>query len=188
MELKGSRTEQNLLKSFAGESQARNRYGFFADKARKEGYEKIAAIFDTTAEQERVHAKKFFSFLTGGHLEITAAFPAGVVGATLENLLAAAAGENEEHTTLYPDFARVAREEGFENIAKAYEAIRVAEELHEKRYRALAAQIEAGQAFSRETPVSWYCRKCGYVHEGPGAPDFCPACNHPKAYFEIAEY
>lgn len=188
MDLKGSRTEVNLMKAFAGESQARNRYNFFADKAKKEGYERIAAIFELTAEQERVHAKKFFSFLTGGMTEITAAFPAGVVGSTLENLEAAAAGEHEEHTALYPEFADVAREEGFANVAKVFDAIRVAEKYHEKRYRLLADDLRQGALFKKEENTSWYCRKCGYIHEGPEAPDFCPACNHPKAYFEVSEY
>ncbi len=185
MELKGSRTEVNLLKSFAGESQARNRYTFFASKARKEGYVQIANIFAETAGQEKEHAERFFKFLKGGELEITASFPAGRIGTTLENLKAAAAGENHEWTELYPGFAEVAREEGFETIAKVWEAICRSEQNHEKRYLALARNIEAGLVFGREYETVWYCTNCGYIHEGKEAPDVCPACAHPQAYFQL---
>lgn len=181
----GTQTEKNLLTSFAGESQARNRYTYFASKAKKEGYEQISAIFLETANQEKEHAKRFFNFLEGGDLEVTAAFPAGVVGTTLENLNAAAAGENHEHTDMYPGFARVAREEGFEAVAKIFESVSVAEKQHEKRYRDLAANIESGTVFKQDASVSWWCRNCGYVHEGTDAPEMCPACAHPKAYYEL---
>ncbi len=184
-ELKGSQTEQNLLKSFAGESQARNRYTYFASKAKKEGYVQIADIFAETADQEKEHAKRFFSFLEGGVLEISASFPAGVVGTTLENLKAAAAGENEEHTMLYPGFAKVAREEGFEAIAMLWDFIGVAEKQHEKRYVDLAGNIEAGTVFKKDQAVVWRCRNCGYLAEGTEAPAMCPACAHPQAHFEL---
>jgi len=183
--IKGTQTEQNLLKAFAGESQARNRYTYFASKAKKEGYDQIAAIFEETAFQEKEHAKRFFSFLEGGELEITAAFPAGVVGPTLENLKAAAAGENCEHTELYPGFAKVAREEGFNAVAQIFDAICVAEKQHEKRYLDLAANIDAGKVFKKNSPVVWRCRNCGYLHEGDEAPQMCPACAHPQAYYEL---
>ena len=183
--LQGSQTEQNLLKSFAGESQARNRYTFFASKAKKDGYVQIADIFAETADQEKEHAKRFFSQLEGGMLEITAGFPAGVVGSTLENLKAAAAGENEEHTILYPGFAKVAREEGFEVPAILWEMISVAEKQHEKRYLDLAANIEADRVFKRDDVVVWRCRNCGYLAEGQEAPAMCPACAHPQAHFEL---
>jgi rubrerythrin len=183
--LKGTRTEQNLLKAFAGESQARNRYTFFASQARKEGLVQIAEIFAETAEQEIEHAKRFFSFLEGGDLEITAAFPAGKVGTSLENLAAAAAGEEHEWQSLYPEFARVAREEGFVAVAAAFEAIIVAEKQHGKRYRTLADNLQSGKVFKRNGKVVWRCRKCGYLHEGEDAPKTCPACLHPQAYFEI---
>lgn len=183
--LKGTRTEQNLLKAFAGESQARNRYTYFASKAKKEGYVQIAAIFEETASQEKEHAKRFFNFLEGGELEITAAFPAGVIGTTLENLKAAAEGENCEHTDIYPGFAKVAREEGFEAVAMVFEAISVAEKQHEKRYLDLAANIDAGKVFKRSTSVVWRCRNCGYLHEADEAPQMCPACAHPQAHFEL---
>jgi len=183
--LKGTKTEVNMLKAFAGESQARNRYTYFASQAKKEGYEQIAAIFEETANQEKEHAKRFFAMLQGGEVEITAAFPAGVVGKTLENLKAAAAGEMHEHTVLYPDFAAVAREEGFEGIAKMVEAIAVAEQNHENRYNALAANIEAGRVFKRDAPITWRCRNCGYMHTGEEAPKACPACAHPQAHFEL---
>ena len=182
--LKGSRTEKNLLTAFAGESQARNRYSFAADKAKKEGFEKVAAIFEVTAEQERAHAKKLFGFLQGGEVEISAAFPAGVVGTTVENLKAAAGGEHHEYSSMYPDFARIAREEGFENVAKLFDAIAVSERYHERRFLALAETIESGRMFKREAQTEWYCRKCGYVHAGEEPPDFCPACSHAKSYFE----
>ncbi len=183
--IKGTQTEQNLLKAFAGESQARNRYTYFASKAKKEGYVQISAVFEETANQEKEHAERFFSFLEGGELEITAGFPAGVVGGTLENLKAAADGENCEHTDIYPGFARIAREEGFEAIAMVFEAISVAEKQHEKRYRDLAANLDAGKVFKKDSSVVWRCRNCGYLHEGDEAPQMCPACAHPQAYFEL---
>jgi rubrerythrin len=183
--LKGTRTEKNLLTAFAGESQARNRYTYFAGAARKEGFVQIADIFEETANQEKEHAKRFFKFLEGGEVEISAAFPAGVIGNTLENLLAAAAGEHYEHTSMYPGFAKVAREEGFEEIAVVLEKISVAEKQHEKRYRDLAANIKAGRVFKREKTVTWRCRNCGYLHEADSAPEQCPACAHPKDYFEL---
>ena len=183
--VKGTKTEKNLLSAFAGESQARNRYTYFASKAKKEGFEQIAFIFEETANQEKEHAKRFFNFLEGGEVEVSSFFPAGVVGTTLENLKAAAAGENHEHTNLYPSFAKTAREEGFEAIAVVFEKISVAEKQHEKRYRDLAANIEAGLVFKRKEKVVWRCRNCGYLHEGNEAPDLCPACAHPKAHFEL---
>ena len=183
--IKGTKTEQNLLKAFAGESQARNRYTYFASKAKKEGYDQIYAVFEETAHQEKEHAKRFFSFLEGGELEITAAFPAGIVGSTLDNLKAAAAGENCEYTDLYPGFAKVAREEGFEAIAMVFESICVAEKQHEKRYLDLAANIEAGTVFKKDSSQVWRCRNCGYLHEGDEAPQMCPACAHPQAYYEL---
>ena len=183
--IKGTQTEKNLLASFAGESQARNRYTYFAGQARKDGYVQIADIFEETANQEKEHAKRFFKFLEGGELEITAAFPAGVIGTTLENLQAAAEGEHYEQATMYPDFAKVAREEGFEDIAIVYEKIAVAEKQHEKRYRDMAANIEAGRVFKRDASTVWRCRNCGYLHEGMAAPEMCPACAHPQAHFEL---
>lgn len=183
--IKGSKTEQNLLKSFAGESQARNRYTYFAAAAKKEGYVQIADIFEETANQEKEHAKRFFKFLEGGDTEITACFPAGKIGTTAENLLAAATGEHEEHSDLYPAFAKIAQEEGFSAIAAVWRAISVAEKQHEKRYRDLLANIEAGQVFTRPNEVVWRCRNCGYLHTATGAPDQCPACAHPKAHFEL---
>lgn len=183
--IKGTRTEQNLLKSFAGESQARNRYTYFAAAARKEGYVQIADIFEETANQEKEHAKRFFKFLEGGDLEITACFPAGKIGTTAENLLAAANGEHEEYSELYPEFANIAQQEGFPEIAAVWTAISVAEKQHEKRYRDLLANVESGRVFSREQSVTWRCRNCGYLHEGPDALDKCPACAHPKAHFEL---
>lgn len=183
--VKGTKTEQNLLKSFAGESQARNRYTYFAGAARNEGYVQIADIFEETANQEKEHAKRFFKFLEGGDLEITACFPAGRIGTTAENLLAAANGEHEEHTALYPAFAAVAKEEGFSEIAAVWNAISVAEKQHEKRYRDLLANIEAGRVFAREQVVVWRCRNCGYLHSNKSAPELCPACAHPKAHFEL---
>jgi rubrerythrin len=184
-EIHGTRTEQNLLKSFAGESQARNRYTFFASAARKEGLEQIAQIFEETANQEREHAKRFFSFLQGGDLEITATFPAGKVGTTLENLAAAATGEEEEWQVLYPQFATIAREEGFEAIAKLWDAIIVAEKQHGKRYRDLWTNLSEGKVFKRNGKVVWRCLNCGYLHEGDEAPKVCPACAHPQAWFEL---
>lgn len=185
MELKGSKTEKNLLGSFAGESQARNRYTFFASQARKDGYIQIADIFEETANQEKEHAKRFFKFLEGGDVEIQAAFPAGVIGTTAENLKAAAAGEHHEWSDLYPAFAKAARDEGFEEIAGVFESISVAEKQHEKRYKDLLANIEAGRVFKRDKKVVWRCRNCGYLHEGKEASKQCPACAHPQAYFEI---
>lgn len=183
--LKGTQTEKNLLKAFAGESQARNRYTYFAGKAKKDGFVQIADIFSETADQEKEHAKRFFNFLEGGTVEICAAFPAGTVGSTLENLLAAAAGEHEEHTELYPAFAKVAREEGFEAIAVVFEKVSVAEKQHEKRYRDLAANIDGCRVFKRSKKVTWRCRNCGYLHESEEAPELCPACVHPQAHFEL---
>ena len=183
--LKGTRTEKNLMASFAGESQARMRYTYFASQARKDGYGQIADIFEETANQEKEHAKRFFNFLEGGEAEITASFPAGVIGTTLENLKAAAAGEHHEWSDMYPGFAKIAREEGFEAIAKVWEAISVAEKQHDKRYSDLAANIEAGRVFKRGGKAVWRCRNCGYLHEGPEAPGACAACAHPQAYFEL---
>ena len=184
-ELKGTRTEKNLLTAFAGESQARNRYTYFAGQARKDGLVQIADIFVETADQEKEHAKRFFKFLEGGEVEIACAFPAGVVGPTLDNLRAAAAGERYEHTTMYPGFAKIAEDEGFKDAAAAFRAISVAEKQHEKRYLDLAANIEAGRVFKRATAVTWRCRNCGYLHVGPSAPELCPACLHPQAHFEL---
>ena len=185
MNLKGTQTEKNLLTAFAGESQARNRYAFFASQARKDGYEQIAAIFEETANQEKEHAKREFKFLEGGEVEITAAFPAGVIGNTLENLKTAAAGEHYECTEMYPGFAKTADKEGLAEIATVFKNIAVAEKRHEQRYLALAKNITDGLVFKRKKPVRWVCRNCGYVHEGPEAPKICPACAHPQAHFEI---
>jgi rubrerythrin len=185
--LKGTRTEQNLLKAFAGESQARNRYEFFAKKAKDEGYEQIAEIFLKTAAQEKEHAKKFFKFLEGGDVEITACYPAGQIGTTAENLKAAAAGENEEWTKLYVEFSDIAKSEGFVEIATAFKLIAKVEAEHEKRYLKLLKNLETGKVFTREAKVRWQCRNCGYVHEGNKAPDKCPACQHPQAFFEVME-
>ncbi|MCD7931345.1 MAG: rubrerythrin family protein [Tannerellaceae bacterium] len=182
--IKGTRTEQNLLKAFAGESQARSRYTFFASKAKKEGYEQIAAVFMETAEQEKEHAKRFFKFLEGGMVEITATFPAGIIGDTKENLAAAADGENEEWADLYPEFAQIANEEGFPKIAVAFRMIAKVEAEHEARYRKLLANLEDGSVFKKEEPIKWQCRNCGFVHEGKTAPGNCPACDHPQAFFE----
>ena len=183
--LSGTETEKNILKAFAGESQARNRYTYFASKAKNEGFVQIAAVFEETANQEKEHAKRLFKFLEGGEVEITASFPAGEIGSTLDNLKAAAAGEEHEHTSMYPDFAKVARAEGFANIADVFMAIAVAEMRHEKRYRALALNIEQGRVFKREAKTSWSCRNCGYTHEGEEAPGVCPACAHKQAHFEL---
>ncbi|MDR0685923.1 MAG: rubrerythrin family protein [Dysgonamonadaceae bacterium] len=182
--IKGTRTERNLLQSFAGESQARTRYTFFASAAKKEGFEQISAIFLETAEQEKEHAKRFFKFLEGGEVEITASFPAGVIGTTAENLKAAAEGENEEWTKMYPLFAEIAREEGFPQIATAFKMIAKVEEQHEIRYRKLLADVLDGKVFKQDEETTWQCRNCGYVHSGKGAPDKCPSCLHPQAYFE----
>ena len=183
--LQGSRTEKNILTAFAGESQARNRYTYFASQAKKDGFVQISEIFTETANQEKEHAKRLFKMLKGGEVEITARFPAGVVGTTLENLAEAAAGENYEQTTMYPEFAAIAREEGFPDIAGIFLAIAVAEKQHEKRYRALMANIEQGRVFKREAKTTWRCRNCGYTHEGESAPQACPACAHPQSYFEV---
>ncbi len=187
MELAGSRTEQNLLKSFAGESQARNRYDFFAKVAKQEGYEQIANIFLETALQEMQHAKRFFKFLEGRMVEITATYPAGKIGTTAENLKASAEGENEEWTELYPEFARIAKEEGFNEIAAAWTLIAKVEAEHEKRYRKLLHNLENHIVFKKDGKVFWKCLKCGYVHEGESAPMKCPACLHPQAYFQVKE-
>jgi rubrerythrin len=183
--IKGSQTEKNLLTAFAGESQARNRYTYFASQAKKDGFVQISSIFEETANQEKEHAKRFFKFLEGGEAEVMASFPAGVIGSTLENLKAAAAGEHYEHTQMYPGFAKIAREEGFNDIATVLDNISVAEKQHEKRYLDLAANIEAKRVFKRDTEVVWRCRNCGYLHKGKEAPQTCPACAHPQAHFEL---
>jgi len=183
--LKGSQTEKNLLLAFAGESQARNRYNYFAGAAKKEGLVQISKIFAETADQEKEHAKRFFKFLEGGELEVTASFPAGKIGTTLENLRMAAAGEEHEWTEMYPAFAKTAREEGYHTIAKAFEAISIAEKQHGKRYKELADNLEAGKVFKRNGSITWRCMNCGYLHEGTEAPAMCPACLHPQAHFEI---
>jgi rubrerythrin len=182
---KGTQTERHLLMAFAGESQARNRYTYFASAARKEGFVQIADAFEETANQEKEHAKRFFQFLPGGEVEITAAFPAGVIGPTTENLRAAAEGENHEWGVLYPSFATVARAEGFEAIAKVFESISVAEKQHERRYLGFLANLAAGTVFKKDKPVVWRCRNCGYTHEGTDALAACPACAHPQAHFEV---
>jgi rubrerythrin len=183
--LKGSKTEKNILTAFAGESQARNRYSYFATKASKEGYWQISHIFEETANQEKEHAKRLFKMLEGGELEIAASFPAGRICTTLENLKEAAAGEHHEQAEMYPDFAKIAMEEGFEDISKTFMAIAVAERQHEKNYLALAKNIEECKVFKKDVSVKWRCLNCGYVHEGEESPDLCPACMHPKAYFEV---
>lgn len=183
--VKGTKTEKNLMSAFAGESQARNRYTFFASKARKEGYVQIADIFEETADQEKEHAKRFFNFLEGGMMEAAGKFPSGVVGSTLENLKAAAAGEQHEWSELYPGFAKIAKEEGLDNVAKVFEEIKIAEKQHGKRYTDLAKNIETGKVFKKDKAVTWRCRNCGYVHTGNEAPAVCPACAHPQAYFEV---
>ncbi|MEA3402899.1 MAG: rubrerythrin family protein [Armatimonadota bacterium] len=185
MDLKGSRTEQNILTAFAGEAQARNRYTYFAEKARDEGYEQIAAVFEETANQERAHAKRLFEFLEGGEVEIAAGYPAGSIGTTAENLKAAAEGEHYENSEMYPGFAAVADEEGFRHIAAAFRAIAKAEVGHEARYRALLANVEGDKVFERDTVVVWRCRNCGYLHEGTEAPNTCAACHQPRAQFEV---
>ena len=185
MDLKGSKTEKNILTAFAGESQARNRYTYFASQAKKDGFEQIAFIYEETANQEKEHAKRLIKLLEGGEVEVTAGFPAGVIESTLENLKGSAAGEHYEHTEMYPGFAKVAREEGFESIASIFETIAVAEKQHEKRYLDLAANIEAGRVFKRDTEVVWRCRNCGYLHTGKEAPEACPACAHPQAHYEL---
>ncbi len=183
--LKGTQTEKNLITAFAGESQARNRYTYFISKSKKEGLVQIAAIFEETANQEKEHAKRLFKFMEGGDAEVSAAFPAGVIGTTLENLKAGAAGEKYEWTEMYPGFAKTARDEGFSAIATVFEAIAVAEKQHEKRYNDLAANIEGDRVFTKDKLVVWRCLNCGYLHEGTEAPKACPACAHPQAYFEV---
>ena len=183
--LKGTQTEKNLLTAFIGESQARNKYTYFASQAKKEGFVQISHIFEETANQEKEHAKRLFKFLEGGEVKIEASFPAGVIGDTYQNLMAAAQGEEYEHTEMYPEFAKIAREEGFDHIAKVFEAIAVAEKQHEKRYRALADNVKNGRVFKRDDKVVWRCRNCGYLHEGPEAPEVCPACAHKQAHFEV---
>jgi len=185
MTVKGTKTEKNLLAAFAGESQARNRYTYFSSQAAKDGLIQIAAIFEETATQEKEHAKRFFGFLEGGEVEIQAAYPAGKVGTTAENLAAAAGGEHFEWTALYPGFAKVARSEGLEEVARLFEAICVAERQHEKRYVDLLENVKTGRVFKRTEPVVWRCRNCGYLHSGAEAPAVCPACVHPRAYFEL---
>ena len=184
-DLKGTQTEKNLLTAFSGESQARNRYTYFASQAKKEGYVQISDIFTETANQEKEHAKRLFKLLQGGEVEITGAFPAGTIAATMENLKEAAAGENYEYTEMYPGFAKIATEEGFGDIADIFTAIAVAEKQHEKRYLDLAANIDAGRVFKRDAPVVWRCHNCGYLYEGSEAPAVCPACDHPQAHFEL---
>jgi len=183
--LKGTQTEKNLLTAFAGESQARNRYTYWASQAKKEGYEQIAAIFLDTADNEKEHAKREFKFLEGGEVEIRAAFPAGVIDKTTENLKAAAAGENYEWTQMYPDFAKTARKEGFDEVAGVFESIAVAEKGHEARYLALLENIKKDRVLKRDKTVRWRCRNCGYIHEGKEAPKECPACAHPREYYEL---
>ncbi|MDC7234456.1 MAG: rubrerythrin family protein [Spirochaetales bacterium] len=183
--LKGSKTEKNILTAFCGESQARNRYTYFVSKAKKEGFMQAAWVFEETANQEKEHAKRLFKLLEGGEVEITAAFPAGVIGTTSENLAEAAAGEHHEWTVMYPEFAATAREEGFSAIATIFEAIAVAEKQHEKRYLGLKKLIDEGSMFEKESDVVWRCMNCGYLHEGKSAPQVCPACAHPQAHFEL---
>ena len=183
--LKGTRTEKNILTAFAGESQARNRYTYYAAQAKKEGFVQISKIFEETAHHEQEHAKRLFKMLEGGEIEIQAAFPAGRIGTTAENLRESAHGENHEHSDMYPAFARVAAEEGFENIARVFEAIGLSEKQHEKRFRALLNNIEQGRVFAREQGAVWRCLNCGYVHEGSEAPEVCAACAHPRAHFEL---
>jgi rubrerythrin len=183
--LKGTQTEKNLLTAFAGESQARNRYTYFASQARKEGFVQISMIFEETANQEKEHAKRFFKFLEGGEVEVAAAFPAGTIASTSENLKAAAGGENYEWTTMYPGFAKVAREEGFDAVAAVFDAVSVAEKQHEKRYNDLRANVEGGKVFKKDKKVVWRCINCGYLYEGEQAPKSCPACAHPQAYYEV---
>jgi len=183
--VKGTKTEKNLLTAFAGESQARNRYTFFASQAKKDGYVQIGAMFLETAANEKEHAERLFKFLEGGEVEISAAFPAGVIGKTAENLAASAAGENYEHTQMYPEFAKVAKAEGFSDIAAVFRAIAVAEKQHEKRFLGFLENVEKGRVFKRETVVKWQCSNCGYVHEGTEPPTLCPACAHAQAYFQL---
>lgn len=183
--LKGTRTEKNLLTAFAGESQARNRYTYFASQAKKDGYEQMKFIFEETAGQEKEHAKRLFKFLEGGEVEVTAAFPSGMIESTIQNLKAAAEGENYEHTEMYPGFAKIADDEGFSEIAEVFRNIAVAEKQHEKRYNDLIANIENNTVFRREEEVVWRCRNCGFLYTGTDAPEECPACAHPRAHFEL---
>ena len=183
--IKGSRTEQNLLKAFAGESQARNRYTFFASQARKEGFEQVAAIFEETGRNEQEHAKVFFKHLEGGDLEITASYPAGSIKDTKANLAAAASGEKMEWGTIYPEFAKIARDEGYAEAARSFEQVAKAEAFHEGRYAKLLANIEKGEAFKKPAAVKWHCINCGYVSEGTEPPKVCPACQHPQSFYEV---
>jgi rubrerythrin len=185
--LRGTQTEKNLLTAFAGESQARNRYTYFVSQAKKEGFEHIAGIFQETADNEKEHAKRFFKFLEGGDVTITASYPAGVIGTTAENLKDAAAGENAEHTSIYPGFAAVAKEEGFPEVAAAFRAITLVEKEHETRFLKLLKDVQEGKVFKKEKVVRWKCRNCGYIHEGKNPPPKCPACEHPEAFFEVVE-
>lgn len=185
MNFKGSRTEKNLLAAFAGESQARNRYTYFASAARNEGFEQISAIFLETADNEKEHAKIFFKHLQGGDVEITAMYPAGVIRNTMDNLLAAAVGEKLEWGTLYPGFSKIAKEEGFPKVAESFTEVGEVEQFHERRYRELYKILKSGSFFKKNTNIKWHCRNCGYIHEGPDAPDECPACKHPQAHFEV---
>ncbi|MDD5686264.1 MAG: rubrerythrin family protein [Elusimicrobia bacterium] len=185
MELKGSKTEKNLLKAFAGESQARNRYTYFASAAKKEGYEQISSLFIETAENEKEHAKIFFKYLSGGDVEITASYPAGIIKSTEENLLHAAVGENMEWTTIYSDFEKTAKAEGFNNIAESFNQIAKVEKFHEERYRILAKQLQGNSLFKKDKIVKWHCRNCGYIYEGKESPKECPACKHPQSYYEV---
>jgi len=186
--LKGSKTEQNLLKAFAGESQARMRYDYYSKQAKKEGLEQISALFAETSLNEKEHAKRFFKFLEGGPVEITAAYPAGIIGTTLQNLKAAAEGEHEEWAELYPEFARIAEEEGFKDVAVAFKMIAKVEKAHETRYSRLYKNLEEGKVFEKDGVVVWKCRNCGYLHEGKKAPKVCPACLHPQSYFEVETF
>ncbi len=185
MKLKGSKTEKNLLTAFAGESQARNRYNYFASQAKKDGFVQVADIFEETANQEKEHAKRLFKFLEGGEVEISGAFPAGIIADTRSNLIASAEGEHHEYSEMYPGFAKIAQEEGFDEIAKVFMNIAVAEKFHERRFLDFAANIKEGRVFKREVATTWRCRNCGFVHDGPEAPDLCPACIHPRAHFEL---
>jgi rubrerythrin len=185
--LRGTQTEKNLLAAFAGESQARNRYTYFVSQAKKEGFEHIAAIFQETADNEKEHAKRFFKFLEGGEVTITASYPAGVIGTTAENLKAGAAGENAEHASIYPGFAQVAKDEGFPEVAAAFRAIALVEKEHEARYLKLLKDVQEGKVFKKDKVVRWKCMNCGYIHEGKNPPQKCPACEHPEAFFEVVE-
>lgn len=185
MNIKGSRTEKNLLAAFAGESQARNRYTYFASVAKKDGFEQISEIFLETAGNEKEHAEIFFKHLRGGDVEITAKYPAGVIGVTADNLLAAAEGEKLEWGTLYPGFAKIAKEEGFPEVAESFTEIGEVEQFHEKRYRVLLKNVKEGSVFKKKNSIKWHCRNCGYIHEGPDAPNACPACQHAQSYYEV---